>query len=56
MQIKDLGVNRRGDNARMAQIFIKGNEKTEFEKKRAEEEIRRKRVPNIREFSSRILL
>lgn len=32
--VKDLNERRKGDNAPMVSIYIKGNERTEFEKKR----------------------
>ncbi len=45
IQIKDLGITRRGDNASMVQIYIKGNEKTELENKRNEEAKRKSLLP-----------
>lgn len=54
--IRDLNQRRKGDNAPMVQLCLKGNEKTEFEKKRYEEKLKKKEIPDIKAFGAKIFV
>ena len=56
MQISQLKYRRKGDDAPMVELSIKGNEKNEYEKKRKEEAMEKGRIPNLKAFSARTLL
>ena len=47
---------RRGDNAPMVQVSIKGNEKSEYEKARRIEAVEKGLVPNTKMMKARVLL
>lgn len=55
INMRDLHINRRGDNAPMVQVSIKGNEKTEFEKKRRQEAIEKGEIVDIKSYHAKIL-